>query len=281
MELHPLCTLFPRITGPEFEALKADILAHGLREPIVVHGGFILDGGNRYRACIEAGVVPTFRDFAGDSPVSFVLSANLHRRHLSAGQQAAIVASAQDWTRAQTVGNPAFKADAQKCNVAPLETVADRAAQSGASVRTQKMADAVAKASPDLAKQVAHGEISLPKAVAQIEGKPTKVKPEVPANDDHDDQPDLAAELEAADKEIRRLTQLVETLSSGTDLAKEVGEWSLKFDQLSGRNAQLMRTSNEAQSQARYQADLLAKIRKALGVTTNAEIMAAIARRAA
>lgn len=282
MELHPLCTLFPRITGAEFEALKADILAHGLREPIVVHAGFILDGGNRYRACVEAGVEPTFKDFAGDNPVSFVLSANLHRRHLSAGQQAAIVASAQDWTRAQTVGNPAFKGEAQKCNVAPLETVADRAAQSGASVRTQKMADAVAKASPDLAKQVAHGEISLPKAVAQIEGKPAKAKPAAPANDEaDDDQPDLAAELEAADKEIRRLNQLVETLSAGSDLAQQVAEWSLKFDQLSGRNAQLMRSSNEAQSQARYQADILTKIRKALGVTTNAEILPAIARRAA
>jgi len=287
MELHPLCTLFPRITGAEFEALKADILAHGLREPIVVHAGFILDGGNRYRACVEAGVDPTFKDFAGDNPVSFVLSANLHRRHLSAGQQAAIVASAQDWAKAQPAHRPTKAGNVaglsgKECNVAPLSTVADRAAQSGASVRTQKMADAVAKASPDLAKQVAHGEISLPKAVAQIEGKPAKAKPAPPANDEaDDDQPDLAAELEAADKEIRRLNQLVETLSAGNDLAQQVAEWSLKFDQLSGRNAQLMRTSNEAQSQARYQADMLAKIRKTLGVTTNAEILPAITRRAA
>lgn len=287
MELHPLCTLFPRITGAEFEALKADILAHGLSEPIVVHAGFILDGGNRYRACVEAGVEPTFRDFAGDNPVSFVLSANLHRRHLSAGQQAAIVASAQDWAKAQPAHRPTKAGNIaglseKECNVAPLSTVADRAAQSGASVRTQKMADAVAKASPDLAKQVAHGEISLPKAVAQIEGKPAKAKAAPPANDEaDDDQPDLAAELEAADKEIRRLNQLVETLSAGNDLAQQVAEWSLKFDQLSGRNAQLMRTSNEAQSQARYQGDLLAKIRKQLGVTANAEILPAIARRAA
>lgn len=279
MELHPLCTLFPRITGAEFEALKDDILTHGLREPIVVHAGFILDGGNRYRACVEAGVEPTFKDFAGGNPVSFVLSANLHRRHLSAGQQAAIVASAQDWSRAQSVGGDRRSDQAATL---PLDSVADRAAQSGASDRTQRMADKVAKASPDLAKQVAHGEISLPKAVAQIEGKPAKAKPAPPANDEaDDDQPDLAAELEAADKEIRRLNQLVETLSAGNDLAQQVAEWSLKFDQLSGRNAQLMRTSNEAQSQARYQADMLAKIRKTLGVTTNAEILPVLARRAA
>ncbi len=67
------------------------------------------------------------------------------------------MASAQDWARAQTVGNPGLT---QKCNVAPLDTVADRASESGASLRTQKMADKVAKADPDLAKQVAHGEVS-------------------------------------------------------------------------------------------------------------------------
>jgi len=163
LELHPLCTLFPRLEGADFGALKADIAAHGLREPIVVHAGFILDGGNRYRACVEAGVEPTLKEFTGDNPVSFVLSANLHRRHLTPGQQAAIVSSAQDWANAQPAHRPE-----KGGNVAGLSTVADRAAQSGASERTQRMADSVARQSPDLARQVAHGKISLPKALEQL-----------------------------------------------------------------------------------------------------------------
>jgi hypothetical protein len=40
------------------------------------------------------GVVPRFVKFAGGNIVSFVLSCNLHRRHMSPGQQATIVASA-------------------------------------------------------------------------------------------------------------------------------------------------------------------------------------------
>lgn len=167
-ELHPLCTLFPRLSEAEAASLRDDIMANGLRQPIILHKGMILDGGNRYRACVDAGVEPKFVEFDGENIVSFVLSANLHRRHLSAGQQAAIVASAQDWAKAQTVGNPSLT---QKCNVAPLDTAASRAAESGASLRTQKMADKVAKADPELAKQVAHGEVSLPKAVAKVEGK--------------------------------------------------------------------------------------------------------------
>jgi len=73
IELHPLCTLFPRMQGAEFDALCADILANGLRQPIVLHDGMILDGGNRYRACLQAGVRPDFEVFAGSSPVAFVL----------------------------------------------------------------------------------------------------------------------------------------------------------------------------------------------------------------
>ena len=169
LELHPLCTLFPRITGNEFESLKTDIASNGLRNPIVLHDGFILDGGNRYRACMEIGIIPETIEYDGGNLVSYVLSVNMHRRHLSAGQQAAIVASAQDWGNAQTVGNPQLR------NVAQLDTAKDRAAQSGVSHRTQQMADSVAKKSPELARQVAHGEISLPKAHEQIAPKSQKI----------------------------------------------------------------------------------------------------------
>lgn len=172
LELHPLCTLFPRITGNEFESLKTDIASNGLRNPIVLHDGFILDGGNRYRACMEIGIIPETIEYDGGNLVSYVLSVNMHRRHLSAGQQAAIVASAQDWGSAQTHGG-GRKTD--QGATLHLETTADRAAQSGASLRTQKMADAVAKQSPELAKQVAHGEISLPKAHEQIAPKAQKI----------------------------------------------------------------------------------------------------------
>ena len=166
IELHPLCTLFPRLIGSEFDTLREDIKANGLRAPIVLHDGMILDGGNRYRACLEAGVEPTFSKFDGGNLVSFVLSVNLHRRHMTAGQQAAIVASAQDWGKAQVQG--ANRHTIKTGNVAGLETVADRAAESGASERTQRMADKVAKANPELAKQVAHGEKSLPQALREI-----------------------------------------------------------------------------------------------------------------
>lgn len=177
-ELHPLCTLFPRIDGAEFSALVADIKANGLRESIVLHEGMVLDGGNRYRACNDAGIEPRFVEFDGPDIVAFVLSANLHRRHLSAGQHAAIVASVTNWAAANKHGGDRRSDQAA---ILPLETIADRAAASGASARTQRMADAVAKADPDLAKAVGQGTTTLPKAVEQITGKRPGAKLKQPA----------------------------------------------------------------------------------------------------
>lgn len=205
-ELHPLCALFPRLTGSEFESLKDDIRENGLREPIIIHEGMILDGGNRYRACLETGIEPCFMKFGGVNFVSYVISANLHRRHLTPGQQAAIVASAQDWGKAQTVGNPQLR------NVAQLDTAKDRSSQSGASIRTQQMADKVAKADLELAKMVGHGEISLPKAILLI----SQQKPEISQDEEYDQK---EHELQEAHDTINYLveenTKLRDSLAAG------------------------------------------------------------------
>ena len=254
-ELHPLCTLFPRLAGAEFDALVADIKVNGLTQPITTHNGMILDGGNRYRACVEAGVEPTFRKFAGTNVVTFVLSANLHRRHLSAGQQAAIVASAQDWAQAQTVGNPAFK---QKCNVAPLATATSRAAESGASLRTQKMADKVAKADPALAIEVGHGTVSLPKAVAQVDGKPSKPKPkgnEPSVESLQAENAQLREALAEARDNARELAAMVESYDAVTQgehvAAKEMTKLRAQLRTVEATRDQWMTTAGELRKEVK------------------------------
>lgn len=92
MDFHPYANLFPLIEGPEFESLVADIAAHGVREPVWLYEGKILDGRNRYRAAQVAGVECPTNTYEGDSPLQFVVSLNLHRRHLNESQRAMVAA---------------------------------------------------------------------------------------------------------------------------------------------------------------------------------------------
>jgi N6-adenosine-specific RNA methylase IME4 len=91
---HPIANIFPLIEGEEFDALVDDIKANGLREAVTIYQDKILDGRNRYRACLKAKAECRYEQFAGDdkAALAFVISKNLHRRHLSESQRAMVAA---------------------------------------------------------------------------------------------------------------------------------------------------------------------------------------------
>ncbi len=98
-DFHPVANAFPLLVGHQFHQLVLDIGADGLREPITLHpDGSILDGRNRYRACLQAKVEPKFVEWDGQgSEQAFVISKNLMRRHLTAGQRAMVAAKFADF----------------------------------------------------------------------------------------------------------------------------------------------------------------------------------------
>lgn len=88
---HRACLLFPKLGDEELQELADDIKANGLLNPIVMYQGQVLDGRNRLAACRLAGVEPTFTEWDGEgSPLHWVISENLIRRHLSSSQRAVI-----------------------------------------------------------------------------------------------------------------------------------------------------------------------------------------------
>ena len=92
MKVHPAAEVFPMLPEDELQELAADIKEHGLSEALKVSNGFLVDGRNRLAACKIAGVEPQFQELNGIDPVSYILSANIRRRHLNKGQQAMVVA---------------------------------------------------------------------------------------------------------------------------------------------------------------------------------------------
>ena len=62
IEFHPVAEIFPLMDDASFRQLVDDIKSNGLREEIWTHDEKIIDGRNRYRACIKAEVEPRFRE---------------------------------------------------------------------------------------------------------------------------------------------------------------------------------------------------------------------------
>ena len=88
--IHPLSAIFPPMPDEDFVALRDSIALNGLRHPITLFEGQVLDGRHRYLACIEAGVEPTFTTFEGGygDAVEFMKDENVTRRQLTKTQLA-------------------------------------------------------------------------------------------------------------------------------------------------------------------------------------------------
>lgn len=173
LEIHPAAELFPAMDGKEFDELVADIKKNGLLEPITVHKGKIIDGRNRYRACIVAGVDFIQQQWdgdAGESIVEWVLSKNLHRRHLDATQRAMIAARSLEQFTQEAAER--MKAGTKASQEAKGKATAKAAAATGASRPSVERAKAIIdKGDKKLIAAVDMGTVSV-KDGAKIVDKP-------------------------------------------------------------------------------------------------------------
>lgn len=183
LEFHPFADLFPLIEGREFDELVEDIRQNGLREKIVIFEGKILDGRNRYRALVSAGMLAESAEPFGKiaavffslhviashgDPLKWVLSKNLHRRHLSESQRAMIAA------RLATMGQgrPSTWRDGlddKSSNLSNLSDVKQTDAAEMLSVSRSSVQTAgrvLEHGAPELVQAVEKGEVAVSAAAA-------------------------------------------------------------------------------------------------------------------
>ena len=213
MKTHPLAELFPLMNDAEIAVLAADIKANGVRAAITLLDGMILDGRNRHRACEIAGVEPKFREHKGGDPLAFVLSANLHRRHLTAGQRAMVAANLENmpWGRPE---NKDANLHLYRASAAESLAVSPRSVATAAKIK---------KESPQLAAEVAVGKISLNAAVNKIEADQVKSEDKKERRDLENQviPPKLYALWDRADSEAKEGLRICSQLRSALKRAQE------------------------------------------------------------
>jgi hypothetical protein len=101
LENHPACSIVPEMDAADLAELEKDIREHGQRCPIYTFQGKVLDGRARLRVLRKLRIEPVIEKLDPQiDPYDFVLSINVHRRHLTKSQIASILAQSGDRTHA-------------------------------------------------------------------------------------------------------------------------------------------------------------------------------------
>lgn len=280
MKQHPLSAEFKRMPDDAFAELVSDIKEQGQLEFITEHEGKILDGWNRYLACQQLGIEPKIQKFSKKDPIAFVKGKNLHRRHeyMDAPERALQIVRLNAHYPSGRNLPPTNEKMAKEANVSiqtikevkVLETSGSEALKKAVEDKEVPLATAakVARTVPK-SKQVKAAKTPKPKA----EPKERKPKPEKAPKVEEEDN--TLKELQAANKEILALQAQSESLQKD-DKDAEIVKLHKRITGLEGRLEQSMTTQKAAESDAKYAKGLLQKIRKALKVEKDGDILQAI-----
>jgi hypothetical protein len=216
---HPIADIFPVMEGPEFDAMVEDIKTNGLREPITLYEDKILDGRNRYRAVIKANrqyslKEENFRPYSGSDPLGFVISANLHRRHLNESQRALIAGKLVTTKLGDNQHKKGFT----------IEDAAKTFKVSEASVKTAKRVEE--NAAPEIKEKVRSGELRLNAAKAIIEKPKDQQQAEL---DRIEGEREIAKAKRKAEKDAAKGNASTKPKAKTNQAMKDVDEFKAKW----------------------------------------------------
>ncbi len=226
LPFHRFADLFPLIDGAEFDGLVEDIRQNAVREPVMLLDGQILDGRNRYRALLRLVETKALRgkgwgDFEGQpfeavdlhpadrtifhtfvetprqSALDYVISKNLHRRHLTESQRSIAAAEIATMRQGERTDITEPSANLQKVDQATAAKMLNVSPRSVASAKVVKD-----KGTPELQKAVKQGKVAVSAAEA-VASLPAAEQNEVVARGEKEIVA-RAKEINAKKRDIRR-----------------------------------------------------------------------------
>ena len=224
--VHPVASLFPMIDDESLNALAEDIKKNGQREPIIVayldeamiDEPVVIDGRNRHAACKLAGIEPEFkfvmslndRELSPQVIADWIISHNLHRRHLTTSQKAMVGQGYLAYLKEEAKKRQGARNDLKDISpksdesLPPTESRSDVQAARlvGVGKNSIRDADFVAKNDPELAQQVRDSKVTVSAAAKRIREslspKPKQTPEQVAEK--------LAKAVAKHDEEVIRLT---------------------------------------------------------------------------
>ena len=169
LEYHELSFLLPLMNEEDFDMLVEDIEAYGQIEPVTLFEGKILDGRNRYKACQKLGIEVKTKEWtpsktSGLTPIQYVISENIMRRHLNSAQRAEIgllllpeVEKEAEERYKETVGRPKkskiLKSSISDEKLISRDIVGKKVKVSGGVIQKAKKIKKIAETNPKIAKE--------------------------------------------------------------------------------------------------------------------------------
>jgi len=196
--VHPVASLFPMIDDESLNALAEDIKKNGQREPIIVayldeamiDEPVVIDGRNRHAACKLADIDPEFkfvmslndRELSAQVIADWIISHNLHRRHLTTSQKAMVgqgyLAYLKEEAKKRQDAGRVNSHASRRGELASAKSREPNVRESRSDVRAAKIvgvgeksirdADFVVQNDPELAQQVRDSKVTVSAAAKRI-----------------------------------------------------------------------------------------------------------------
>jgi len=175
--------LIPALTAEEFKQLEANILSEGIRDPLVLWRGYLVDGHNRYAIATENGLdyKTVNKDFKDSNEVKeWMILNQFGRRNLSNYQRSVLALQLEEVFSAKAKENQAiqFKGSSliQKSEeVKPIVAIKEVAKVANVSHDTiAKVKKIEAVATPEVKAQLSTGELSINQAYQEIKKEEKK-----------------------------------------------------------------------------------------------------------
>lgn len=184
--------LIPALTAEEFKQLEENILKDGIRDPLVLWNGYLIDGHNRYQIAFKHGLEykTIDKEFEDESQVKeWMINNQFGRRNLSNYQRSVLALELESVFSKRAKESKIEKVSHYRqtgevlANLPKPDTRKELSNVAGVGERTISMVKVIeAKATPEVKAQLSTGEVSINQVYQEIKKEEKQIEKQIKIN---------------------------------------------------------------------------------------------------